>query len=52
LGRLAVDSLLGRDLNVLLACLILAALLLALGNLLADILLAAADPRIRRSNAT
>jgi peptide/nickel transport system permease protein len=48
LGSLAVSSLLSRDLNVLVASLIYAALLLALGNLLGDLLLAAADPRIRR----
>lgn len=48
LGSLAVNSLLSRDLYVLMACLIYAAVLLALGNLLADLSLAAADPRIRR----
>ncbi|MCI0336989.1 MAG: ABC transporter permease [Acidobacteria bacterium] len=47
LGSLTVSSLLSRDLYVLIACLVFAALLLALGNLLADILLALADPRIR-----
>ena len=52
LGSLAVSSLLSRDLNVLVACLIYAALLLALGNLLGDLLLAAADPRIRRPHKT
>jgi peptide/nickel transport system permease protein len=52
LGSLAVSSLLSRDLNVLVACLIYAALLLALGNLLGDLLLAAADPRIRRPHQT
>ena len=46
LGSLAVNALLSRDLYVLLACLILAAALLAAGNLLSDLLLAAADPRI------
>ncbi len=48
LGSLAVSSLLSRDLYALIACLIYAALLLALGNLLGDLLLAAADPRIRQ----
>jgi len=48
IGRLAVSSLMGRDLNVLVACLLCAAVMLALGNLLADLLLAVADPRIRR----
>lgn len=50
LGSLAVNALLSRDLNVLVACLLFAAVLLALGNLLADLLLLAADPRLRRSN--
>ncbi len=49
LGSLTVSSLLSRDLFVLVACLIFAALLLALGNLLADVLLALADPRIRQT---
>ena len=47
LGSLTVSSLLSRDLYVLVACLVFSALLLALGNLLADILLALTDPRIR-----
>ena len=47
LGRLAVEALLSRDLFVLLGCLLYAALLLALGNLLADVLLLTLDPRIR-----
>jgi peptide/nickel transport system permease protein len=47
LGSLTVSSLLSRDLYVLIACLVFAAFLLAFGNLLADILLALADPRIR-----
>ena len=49
LGSLAVSSLLSRDPYALVACLVLAATLLALGNLLADILLAWADPRLRRN---
>jgi peptide/nickel transport system permease protein len=47
LGSLAVSSLLSRDLNVLVACLVCAALLLALGNLLADVLHRWTDPRLR-----
>jgi peptide/nickel transport system permease protein len=46
LGSLAVNALLSRDLNVMVACLLLAAGLLLLGNLLADLLLLAVDPRI------
>jgi peptide/nickel transport system permease protein len=49
LGSLAVSALLSRDLNVLVACLLLSALLMMLGNLLADVLLLAADPRLARS---
>lgn len=48
LGSLTVNALLGRDLFVLLGCLLWAALLLALGNLLADILLLLVDPRLRQ----
>jgi peptide/nickel transport system permease protein len=48
IGSLAVGSLLARDLDMLVACLLYAAILLAMGNLLADLMLAAADPRIRR----
>lgn len=51
LGSLTVSSLLSRDLFVLIACLVFAALLLALGNLLADVLLAIADPRIRSNRS-
>lgn len=50
LGSLTVSSLLSRDLYVLVACLVFAALLLALGNLLADILLAMTDPHIHNTN--
>jgi peptide/nickel transport system permease protein len=48
---LTVNALFGRDLFVLLACLMWAALLLALGNLLADVLLLLVDPRLRQSGA-
>lgn len=50
LGSLSVASLLGRDLNSLIACLFLVASLLALGNLISDILQALADPRIKHSS--
>lgn len=49
LGGLTVNALLSRDVFVLLACLLWAALLLALGNLLADVMLLLVDPRLRRS---
>jgi peptide/nickel transport system permease protein len=48
IGRLAVASLAAGDSNVLVACLLCAGAMLAVGNLLADLLLAVADPRIRR----
>jgi len=48
IGSLAVNALRSRDQNVLVACLLCAGAMLALGNLLADLLLAVADPRIRR----
>ncbi|MEP7269931.1 MAG: ABC transporter permease [Acidobacteriota bacterium] len=47
IGNLAVSALLARDLDVVVACVLYAALLLAAGNLLADILLGIVDPRIR-----
>ncbi|MFN0083768.1 MAG: ABC transporter permease [Blastocatellia bacterium] len=51
IGSLAVSSLLSRDLYVLMACLIHAAILMAAGNLLADLVLSMTDPRIRRGEA-
>jgi peptide/nickel transport system permease protein len=51
LGNLAVNSLLARDLDVLVACLLYAAALLALGNLVSDVLLNVVDPRVRRRSA-
>ncbi len=48
LGSLAVSSLLARDLDAVIASVLYAALLLAIGNLLADMLLAVVDPRIRK----
>ena len=45
LGSLTVQVLLGRDTNVLVACLVFAALMLAMANLLADVGLLLADPR-------
>lgn len=47
MGRLLLDSLGYRDYPVVMGILMLAAVLALLGNLLADILAAAADPRIR-----
>ncbi|AFZ22587.1 ABC-type dipeptide/oligopeptide/nickel transport system, permease component [Cylindrospermum stagnale PCC 7417] len=47
LGRLALQALQAQDLYLLMASLIMGAVLLIVGNLIADLLLKAADPRIR-----
>lgn len=47
MGRLFFDSVMARDLPVIMAMLVLGAGLTLLGNLLADVAYAAADPRIR-----
>jgi peptide/nickel transport system permease protein len=46
-GRLAYDAMLSKDLYVLMASLLAGTIFLVAGNLIADILLAFADPRIR-----
>jgi len=47
LGPLMVQSVLGRDVYVVLAVVMLSSVFLVLGNLFADLLLFASDPRIR-----
>jgi peptide/nickel transport system permease protein len=47
LGSLAVDSILGRDLYVALICVLVAAVSVVTANLLADLLLAINDRRVR-----
>lgn len=47
LGRLTFDALLSRDLYLVMASLTLASLMLIAGNLVADVLLAWNDPRIK-----
>jgi peptide/nickel transport system permease protein len=47
IGQLAVHAVRGRDVPVLMGIVMLTALMMVLGNLLADILQAIADPRIR-----
>ena len=47
MGRLATDAILRRDVPLVNAAVLLAGTLVVAGNLLADVLLAAADPRIR-----
>jgi len=48
LGPLLLESILARDVAVVLAAILLSSLLLILGNLTADLLLFALDPRIRK----
>ncbi len=47
LGRLTYDALLKQDLYLVMGSVLLASVMLVLGNLVADILLAVVDPRIR-----
>jgi peptide/nickel transport system permease protein len=47
MGRLAYDAILAQDVPVVLATTVLTSLFVILGSLLADIAVAAADPRIR-----
>ena len=47
LGRLMLEALLGRDLFLVAGCALAGAILIVAGNLLADLLRAAADPRVR-----
>ncbi len=47
MGRLFFDSVMGRDYPVIMGILVIGAILTLLGNLLADIAYALADPRIR-----
>ncbi|MBG1268920.1 ABC transporter permease [Nostoc sp. WHI] len=50
LGRLTLQALQAQDLYLLMASLIMGAVLLIVGNLIADLMLKAADPRIRLEN--
>ncbi len=47
LGRLTLDALFARDLYLVMGSLLMASVMLVLGNLAADIMLALSDPRIR-----
>jgi peptide/nickel transport system permease protein len=47
MGRLAWSALLARDSFLVLGVLLLAAVLMILGNLTADIAISASDPKIR-----
>ena len=50
LGRLTLQAVQAQDLYLLMASLVVGSVLLVLGNLIADILLKVADPRIRFEN--
>ncbi|MBW4641358.1 MAG: ABC transporter permease [Gloeocapsa sp. UFS-A4-WI-NPMV-4B04] len=50
LGRLTLQAVLAQDLYVLMASLVMGAVMLIVGNLVADLLLKAVDPRIRLEN--
>jgi peptide/nickel transport system permease protein len=47
LGRITIDALFARDLYVVMGSVMMASTLLILGNLIADLLLAVTDPRIK-----
>ena len=47
MGRLGYESIMTRDYNLIMAITVISALLTILGNFMADILYAYADPRIR-----
>jgi peptide/nickel transport system permease protein len=47
LGNLMLQAVLGTDLNLVMAGLVIGSGMLLLGNLIADLLLAVADPRIK-----
>ncbi len=47
LGRVTYDAIFARDYNVIVGTALVAGVLVALGNLLADLAVAAADPRVR-----
>jgi peptide/nickel transport system permease protein len=49
MGRLAVDAAYSRDYPVVMGLVLIAALLIIIGNILSDVLYAVADPRIRLS---
>jgi len=52
MGRLALTALRERDSFLLLGTLVVAGVILSLGNLVSDLLLAEVDPRIRLEEAS
>ena len=51
LGRLILQAVLAQDLYLVMASLVMGAVMLIVGNLIADLLLKVADPRIKLENA-
>ena len=51
LGRVTIDALLTRDLYLIMGSVLMASSVLVLGNLVADLLLLAVDPRVRSEGA-
>lgn len=51
LGPLLLEAILSRDLNIVVGAVLFSTVLVLAGNLIADLLLYAADPRIRESQA-
>jgi peptide/nickel transport system permease protein len=49
MGRLTIDAIFSRDYPVVMAANLLAGVMVIFGNLIADVLYAVADPRIRHS---
>jgi peptide/nickel transport system permease protein len=49
LGRVTYDALMAQDPYLVMGCVLVASLVLVAGNLVADLLLAASDPRIRHA---
>ncbi|HUF46580.1 MAG TPA: ABC transporter permease [Vicinamibacterales bacterium] len=47
IGRLTYDALIARDLHLLVGCVLAGSVLITVGNVMADLLRAAADPRVR-----
>jgi ABC-type dipeptide/oligopeptide/nickel transport systems, permease components len=47
LGRVLIDAIVARDQSVITACLLFSAILMVLGNLLADVAYSLVDPRIK-----
>src|SRR5262245_29696734 len=51
LGRVTIDALLTRDLYLIMGSVLIASSVLVVGNLVADLLLLAVDPRLRREGS-